>query len=114
MWYFINRSQKDPRSGAFHFVQRVVDDVVEESTCQEETEDFIFGEAEMRFQLAMEAPISSSKLIEQLGYLGDSDVVQQLVEGCYDIPEELDDATTLILEEIARVSVKLTNGEIEI
>jgi len=24
MWNFINRSQKDPRSGAFHFVQRVV------------------------------------------------------------------------------------------
>ena len=44
----------------------------------------------MRFQLAMEAPISSSKLIEQFGYLGDSDIAQQLVEGRYDIPEELD------------------------
>ncbi len=39
----------------------------------------------------------SSKLIEQLGYLGDSDIVQHLVEGRYDTSEELNNATTLIL-----------------
>ena len=69
MWYFINRSQKDPRCGAFHFVQKVVDGEIQESTNQKETEEFVFEENEMRFQLAAEAPISSTKLIEQLGYL---------------------------------------------
>ena len=42
MWYFINRSQNDPRCGAFHFVQRVVDGEVQELTTQESTEDYIF------------------------------------------------------------------------
>ena len=73
-----------------------------------------FGEAEMRFQLAMEAPITSSMLIEQLGYLGDSEIAQQLVEGRYDIPDELDDATALILQENGRVGIQLTNGEVTI
>ena len=67
MWYFINRSQKDPRCGAFHFVQRVVDDVVQESTTQTSTEDYIFEEIEMRFELAAQAPISGTILIDQLG-----------------------------------------------
>ena len=64
--------------------------------------------------LAMEAPITSSMLIEQLGYLGDSEIAQQLVEGRYDIPNELDDATALILQEIGRVGIQLTNGEVTI
>jgi len=72
MWYWINRSQKDPRCSAFHVMQRVVGRVVQESDGQEETEDFIFEETEVRFQLAAEAPISNAQQIEQLGYLGDS------------------------------------------
>jgi len=83
MWYFINRSQKDPRCGAFHFVQRVVDNVVQELTTQTSTEDYIFEETEMRFKLAAQALISSTKLIEQLGYLGDSEIARQIVEGTY-------------------------------
>ena len=100
MWYFINCSQKDHQSSAFHFVQRVVDDLAHDSTCQEETDNFIFKEAEKRFQLAIETPISFSNLIEQLGYNGDSKIAQQLVEARYDILDDLDEATALILEEI--------------
>ena len=36
------------------------------------------------------------------------------MEGSYEIPDDLDDATTLILEEIGRLGVQLTNGEITI
>ena len=80
MWYFINRSQKDPRSGAAHIVQRVDENGdTEDSTCKEDTEGFIFAENEYRFQLANDAPISHTKLIDQLGYLGDSDIAQQIV-----------------------------------
>ena len=109
MWYFINRSQKDPRSKAVHIVQRVSakDGTIEDSTTKEDTEDFIFAENEYRFQLANDAPISSTKLIEQLGYLADSDIAQQIVEGSFEIPDELDDDTALILEEIGRIGVQL-------
>ena len=116
MWYFINRSQKDPRSKAVHIVQRVSaeDGTIEDSTTKEDTEDFIFAENEYRFQLANDAPISSTKLIEQLGYLADSDIAQQIVEGSFEIPDELDDATALIPDEIGQIGVQLSNGEVTI
>ena len=100
MWYFINRSQKDPRCGSFYAVQRIVKGEVQESRTQEETKEFIHKEAEVRFHLATEAPIEKTTLVEQLGYLGDSSIAQQIIEGSYDIPDEVDDATALVLEEI--------------
>ena len=112
MWYFINRSQKDTRSAAPHLVQRMVDGVVQESTTKEETEEFVFEENEYRFQLAADAPISKTRLLEQLGYLADTEVAQQIIEGTFEIPDEIDDATALVLEEIGRIGVQMTNGEI--
>jgi len=113
MWYWINHTQKDPRCGTFHVVQRVVDGILQESDGQEETEDFIFEEMEVRFQLAAKAPISKTKLIKQLGYLGDSEIAKQLIEGHLQIPDEIDDATALILEEIGKIGI-LTNREVTI
>jgi len=116
MWYFINRSQKDPRSKAVRIVQQVSakDGAIKDSTTKEDTEDFIFAENEYRFQLANDTPISGTKLIEQLGYLVDFDIAQQIVEGSSEIPDELDDATALILEEMGRIGVQLSNGEVTI
>ena len=68
----------------------------------------------MRFELAAQAPISSTKRIDQLGYWGDSEIANQLVEGTYKIPDEVDDATALILEEIGRIGVKLSDGEVTV
>ena len=114
MWYFINRSQKDPRCGSFHQVQRVVDGQTQESRNQDDTEDYIFEETEYRFQLAAQAPIESTRLIEQLGYLGDSAIAEQIIEGKYDIPDTLDDATAMLVQEIGRIGIMLTNGDITI
>ena len=36
------------------------------------------------------------------------------MEGTYDIPDEVDDATALILEEIGRIGVKLSDGEVTV
>ena len=78
---------------------------VEDSTSQAETERFIFKENEHRFQLAADAPISKTKLLNQLGYLADTDIAQQLIEGTFGIPDKLDDATALILEEIGNIGI---------
>ena len=75
MWYFIiNRAMKDPHRPAPHYKQRMVDGTAVESSSQSETEAFIFGETEFRFQLAADAPISQNQHIHQLGYLGDSQI----------------------------------------
>ena len=58
-----------------------------ESTSQDDTERKVFEEMECRFQLAMDAPISSSDLIHQLGHLMDTDVAKKIVEGSFDFPE---------------------------
>ena len=114
MWYVINRYQKDPGGKSIHSVQKVVNGQVVDSTSKEETVQFIFGETEFRFQLANDAPISKTKLVKQLGYLTDTEIAQQLIEGTYDIPDEVDDATTLILEEIGRIGMQMTNGDITV
>ena len=112
MLHFINRSQKDPRSDASHIVQRETPlGGAEDSTCKEDTEGFIFDTIEYRFQLANDAPISKTTLIDQLGYLADTEIVQQIVEGSFDIPDEISDSMALILEEIGKIGVKMTNGD---
>ena len=54
--------------------QKIEGGTVIESTIQKETENLIFKETESRFKLAKEAPISSTKLIDQLGYLSDNKI----------------------------------------
>ena len=44
----------------------------------------------------------------------DSKIAQQITEGKFDIPNEVDNATTLILEEIGNIGVQLTNEEITV
>jgi hypothetical protein len=66
---------------------------------------------EYRFQLAADTPISKTKLINQVGYLADANIIKQLIKGTCKIPEEVDDATALILEEIGRISIQVTNGK---
>ena len=112
MWYFINRSQKDPRSGAPHIVKQETSlGGTEDSTCKDDTEGFIFDTIEYRFQLVNDAPISKTTLIDQLGYLADTEIAQQIVEGTFDIPDEIGDSIALILEEIGKIGVKMTNGD---
>ncbi len=115
MWYFIRRAMNDPKGKPIVYPQKLdASGNVIEATDQDEAEQMIFEENEYRFQLATEAPISSTMLIEQLGYLADSDIAKQIIEGSFDIPDEVDDSTALILEEIGRIGVRLSNGEIDI
>jgi len=64
--------------------------------------------------LANDAPISSTKLIEQLGCLVDIDIAKQIVEGSIEIPHVVDDTTALILDETGKMGVRLTNREVTI
>lgn len=100
MWYVINRLQKDPGGKVTHTIQQVINGEVQESTNQEDTEDFILEETEMRFVLAGDAPISKTQLIKHRGYLVDTEVAPQIIEGSYEILEAMDDATALLLTEI--------------
>ena len=51
------------------------------------------------------------KLGVKLRYLSDEEVARSIIEGTYDIPTDLDNATKLILEEIGKMGMKIRNNE---
>jgi hypothetical protein len=96
MWYLIKRTVKDPCSPSFLRVQRVVDGDTREYTAQDEVENAIQCECEIRFLLAHSAPIMNTLLGERLRYLSDNTIARAITLGTYDIPTNLDPATKLI------------------
>jgi hypothetical protein len=112
MWFLIKRTVKDPQSPSVLRVQRVVNGDVKEYVVQEDVEQAIQRECEVRFSLAHSAPIMTSLLGERLCYLLDETLTRLIITGTYDIPSDMDPATKLILEEIGRLGMKIVkNGE---
>jgi hypothetical protein len=111
MWYLIQRTVKDPCSPSVLKVQRVVEGETKEYTVQEDVEQAIQQECEVRFLLAHSAPIMTSLLGERLRYLLDKSLAKTIITGTYKIPTDLDPATAIILKEIGELGMKIVNGE---
>ena len=111
MWYLIKRTVKNPANPSVLRVQRVVNGEVKEYIMQEDVEQAIQRECEIRFTLAHSAPIMKSLLGERLRYLSDESLAKSIIMGTYEIPSDLDPATKLILEEIGNLGIKIVNGE---
>jgi len=111
MWFLIKRTVKDPMNPSVLRVQRVVDGEVKDYVVQEDVEQAIQCECEIRFTLAHSAPIMQTLLGERLRYLSDESLARAIITGTYDIPTDLDPATKLILEEIGKLGVKIVNGD---
>jgi hypothetical protein len=90
---------------------RVVNREVKEYIVQEDVEQAIQRECEVRFSLAHSAPIMKLLLSERLRYLSDKSLARSIIMGTYDIPSDLDPAAKLILEEIGKLGIKIVNGE---
>ncbi len=100
MWYLIKRTVKDPHSPSVLKVQLLLDGETKEYIILENAENAIQRECEIRFSLAHSTSIMSTLLGEQLRYLKDKELARLIITGTYDIPANLDSATTLILKEI--------------
>ncbi len=101
MWYLIKRTVKDPCSPSVLRVQRVVNGEVKEYIIQEDVEQAVQHECEVRFLLAHSAPIMKTLLGERLRYLSNEALARSIILGTYNIPSDMDPATKLILEEIS-------------
>ncbi len=112
MWYVIKRMVKDPQSPSVIKVQQVIDGKTHEYEVQEDVEHAIQQECEIRFSLAHSAPVMSTLLGKHLRYLSNKSLAKAKITGTYEIPSDMDPATTLILEEIGRLGVKLVNKEV--
>ncbi len=111
MWYVIKRMVKDLQSPSVLKVQRVINGKTHTYEVQEDVENAIQQECEIRFSLAHSIPIMSTLLGERLRYLSDNSLAKTIIMGTYEIPSDMDPAITLILEEIGRLGVKLVNKE---
>ena len=69
MWYLIKRTVRDPYSPSVLRVQQVVEGEVKEYTVQEDVEQAIQRECEVRFSLAHSALVMKTLLKERLLYL---------------------------------------------
>ena len=104
------KSKKAPRSEEDHMSKAEEEDVMD---TKEEAAQFIFDETGLRFQLAKDAPLSKTLLINDLGYLANTDTASQIINGTFPIPDEVDDITTIILEEIGRIGGLTQSGGID-
>ncbi len=111
MWYLIKRTVKDPANPIVLRVQQVVNGKVKDYIVQEDVEQAIQRECEIRFTLAHSAPIMKSLLGDRLCYLSDKSLARSIIMGIYEFPSDLDPATKLVLEEMGKLGVKILNGE---
>ena len=92
-------------------MQEVIDGEIQEFKEQEEVESAIQRECKVRFTLAHIAPIIKTLLGDKVRYLLEKEIARLIITGTYDIPNEMNSATKLILEEIGQMGVKIVNGE---
>ena len=59
----------------------------------------------------MQNQILSSSQRSNLRSLKDKELARSIMTGTYDIPTDLDEATTFILKEIGKMGLKIANGE---
>jgi hypothetical protein len=112
MWWCIQHDMSEKSGKSVTRVEQVVDGVVVEHTEEQDVVRCIQQETEVRFQLANSTPICQGLLGEELGYLADTETAQQILNGRFELTPDIDDATGIMLEEIARIGAQLTNGEI--
>ena len=106
-WPRINCAVDEPRLGAIRKVQRIEGGVKVEIGDKEEMEHEIQVVTEHRFDLAHSAPATASSLVEKLGYLSNTDFADLFVRGKASVPDDVDEKTKLIMEEIARLGMGL-------
>ena len=82
-----------------------------EYTNKEDIEKVVQEECKSRFTLAHNAPIMKHFLAGKLRYLEDEDIAKTIVDGTYDIPPELDEATKFILREIGNMGREIRKGK---
>ena len=103
VWRSICRVTDDPRLGAITFVQWETDDGIMDITDKDEMCDEIQSVTERQFALAESAPTSWSSLANKIGFLSNTKFALNLLMGLEAIPDDVDPATMLIIEEMQRL-----------
>ena len=105
-----------PPCGQVLSVKVDLEDSLEENTEEFTTKDGVFLQVKEnlseRFCLAFTAPSCSGALFDDIGFLGDMEAVQQILEDTHVFPAGTDPATELLLEETSITYSKLSQEEV--
>jgi hypothetical protein len=111
-WRCINYTTRPPRGGNPLLVRVQTGPVIETYN----TEDKVVGQTSnhlsKRFCLAYSAPCYRGKLFDDLGFTGDTECAQQILEGIYDFPPDTDIWTKKILQEAHYTFSRMSGAEI--
>ena len=102
-WRRINRVTRSATGRSCLQAQEEVDGQLITYTEKEGVEGAIQRECEGRFRLGHSAPITNSLLGQEVGYLTDARIALDIITGTYQIPDDMDTGTALILTEIGKV-----------
>jgi hypothetical protein len=103
MWRRINRVTKPATGRACMQVEVERNGQVFSFTAKDDIELEIQSECQQRFNLGHSAPISRSRLGEELNYFANDSIAEQLISGTYPIPDDMDHPTALMITEIGRM-----------
>lgn len=110
IWKRIKRATKTSTSRACLEVQVKNGQQTASYTSKQDIEKAIQHEIKSRFSLGNSAPISRTLLGDDLRYLSNAEVAFAIIEGTFQIPPDMDPATTLILREIGIMGKKVLEG----
>ena len=65
-----------------------------------------------RFSGAFSSPFYSGRLFDDLGFMGDSECAQQVLEGTYVFPVGIDPSTKMLLEECSKMYLSMSRKEV--
>ena len=97
-WARIQYLTGKPHSGAALSVKVKIADKVDKFHTEGEVFIQVSSHLSKRFRLAFTAPCFSGKLFDDLGFIGDETVVQQILENTYVYPPDVNPATRLLFE----------------
>jgi hypothetical protein len=112
-WHRINRSTRQARGSLMVRVKiPMTDGGVDEFKTKEGVFNDVSATLVERFQSGLVANCHQGTFFEDVGHLADGPVAQQILEGTYEYPPDLDPATRLLFEEAAATYPTLSPTEI--
>ena len=113
-WRRIKAVTQEPCGGNVTRVDIEINGDVISCADQESVQQAIQENLSERFYLANSSPFCQGYFLEQLGTLADFDIAVRITTGDYVPPPDMDEATLLILEEIANVGMQIQVGAVTI
>ena len=111
-WPWINYTTRSPQGGNPLLVRVQSGPLVTTHNTKDAVVAHTSDHLSERFRLAYSAPCYRGQLFDDLGFMGDTECSQQILEGTYDYPPDTDIWTKKILQEAQHTFARMSGMEI--